>query len=215
MKDADIYDLVDRLDEKYGLISRLAPYWLPDIRAGEGEHTPLEPRPHLAPDMRDPEYTPEAPFVAEPTGPDVGDPTGDAALSRDVAREDLAHIVAMFKRHDRETAHALERIRRHQRVRTFAEIETLRAEPPDLDTREWCASHLRLNVLEPLTINRSTGSPYYATMCRSCGDLLASLRTDHPDKFPHTRTMPPIDLLRIRVMGRRVTDRDVREAVGA
>jgi hypothetical protein len=67
----------------------------------------------------------------------------------------------------------------------------------------WCVSCWRNDKrCEPIAL-RPSGEPYYKDLCRPCGEWKA----EHG-------TVPPLSILRLRHDGRRVTQKDVENALG-
>lgn len=204
--DADRIDTLDTIAENAALLGNLAGVILPDIHAACGEpeqerHT----RPRLLEDMRDlpPDALERAMPLPDPKTIDYSDPTGDRAVKPDPASRDLAELDKRLRRARGDIAVVTAIFQRHQAARTPGQIKDVRiVAEGELDPGhgdEWCSSHLRVAVLEPVETRKSgehAGKPYYKGMCRQCGELLAGLKSKYPKRFRNYK-LPPIELVGI------------------
>lgn len=208
MKDTDRTGIIDDVATDLTVLASIAKLILDDIHAAEGEPPVPVDRPREEPDVRDPDYEEPEPTVQQPTGPRIADPTPIAALRPDQAKRDLKEIDRRLGNLRSDSRVLLAIFRRHQAARTQAQVDVLRdasdteERASKLVTKDWCRSHLRVQVLEPVTVrkDKDTGevAPYYAGMCRSCGDLLARIRKDFPGHISPSAEHPPLELVRIR-----------------
>jgi hypothetical protein len=193
---------------------------LADIHAARGEPEQAHhERPKLLEDLRDaPPDGDDEQRGQEPPSTAYADPTGERAIKADPATRDLAELDRRLLRirTDLDTVSTI--FQRHQAARTPAQIKDARTiAEGELDEAgdEWCRSHLRCGVLEPVTLRKSgsgAGKPYYAGMCKWCGELLATLKREHPKRF-RTYKVPPMELVIISTY-RKLRQSDVDALVG-
>ena len=146
---------------------------------------------------------------------DYADPTGNRAIKPDQASRDLVELDRRLRNARADVTVMLSIFQRHQAARTPAQIEDIRTVAErELDALgdDWCKSHLRVGVLEPVTINKRDGSPYYRDQCKSCGDLLGKLKAEHPKRF-RTYRLAPVELVTIRTY-RKLRQADIDALVG-
>lgn len=196
MKPENRIAAIDALADDAMLVSTLGPTILADIYAACGTRGQEQPRRiALAPDIRDGDE-PQPPRPIEDTGPRIADPTGEAAVAGDPASADLAELDRRISRARLDLAVVVKILSRHQAARTPNQITNLRQVAADeLDDLgdDWCKSHLQIHVLQPIDVRKTgehAGRPYYAGMCRWCGETLARLKRDHPKRFRSYRLMP-------------------------
>lgn len=221
--DADRIAALDTIAEHSTVLGSIAHVVLADIAAARGEpeqerHT----RPKLADDIRDlPPEDVEALLertMPEPRTIDYSDPTGNRAVKNDPATRDLAEIDKRLRRAQTDLAVVARIFRRHQAARTPEQIKDVRTVAEgELDETgdEWCRSHLRCGVLEPIPVRRGgdqAGKPYYAGMCRWCGELLSDLKKHHRKRF-RTYKLPPVELVTISTY-RKLYKADIDALVG-
>lgn len=120
-------------------------------------------------------------------------PVEAAATTPDPARRDLHNLDTAI----RDAAKALEDAHRIVARYTPTQPRRTKADPaPD----DWCTSCFRnAGHHTPITLRKS-GEPYYADLCKWCGEW----RTAHG-------TLPPVAILRARHEGRKITTRLVAQ----
>lgn len=215
----DRVEALDTIAETSTMLANFAAIVLTDITEARGEpeqerHT----RPRLHDDIRD---VPVPEVTAKPPEDNLrthSDPTGDRATKDDPASRDLAEIDKRLTRARTDMAVVVRIFQRHQAARTPEQIKDIRkVAEGELDTEgdEWCRSHLRVAVLEPIELRKTgehAGKPYYKGMCRSCGSLLADLKAAHKKRF-RTYHLPPVELVAIRTY-RKLRQSDIDALVG-
>lgn len=112
----------------------------------------------------------------------------------DAPTEDLRHLAHHARTARRSLDAAADILTRYRRA------VPLRVVPENVELycpEDWCTSCFRDDQHHvPVTLRRSDGSPYYAGLCKWCGDF----RREHGQ-------LPSLPILRARHQGKRITSR--------